>query len=599
MIRLVIGCTQSLVASTLRRSVRATCLLAALLVLVACDQGYDSSRIDVVGNQANASLNPPSFLQTRNIVRQNLVVEITIDGQTFEGTPDQNGEYVLQITRPVNSSTMVTVVWLEIIGDIRLPLARASKLLNVGSEASPASLEFASSEFDREQDDLDNDGYSNYTERQLDDGTSFANPDVPEFPPGIVNLGVELSLPQGLAGASSEIRAAVDAQATIRGLQVPLSREGDLWRGTMTVTENTTPLITVNFFDTAERAVTLAFKARSQAVGVGGAIAIFLADAYETEQYNDDGDGFSNIVEIVNGTDPRNSSDPGAPVADAGADVTITSGASVTLNGSGSSESTAAIVNYRWSEGGRVLGSGVSLVVPGLSVGEHVIELLVTDDLGLTDTDTVTVTVAPVPVPNQLPTANAGADQTIVSGASVTLDGSGSSDPDGTIASYAWTEGGVQRGNVVKPVVTGLSVGTHVITLQVTDDDGDTGTDTVTITVTAAPVPNESPEADAGTDQTIVSGASVTLDGSGSSDPDGTIASYAWTEGSVQRGNVVKPVVSGLSVGTHVITLQVTDDDGDTDTDTVTITVTAAPVPNESPEADAGASQTSAIVVNR
>src|SRR5215467_6507558 len=44
------------------------------------------------------------------------------------------------------------------------------------------------------------------------------------------------------------------------------------------------------------------------------------------------------------------------------------------------------------------------------------------------------------PPVNILPTANAGSNQTVISGAAVTLDGSASSDSDGTIASYAWTQ---------------------------------------------------------------------------------------------------------------------------------------------------------------
>ena len=291
--------------------IRAIIFTASLLLLSACEQGSDSSRIDVDSNQASMSLNAPLFLQTRNIVRQNLVVEIIIDGETFEGTPDENEGFVLQITRPANSSTMVTVIWLEIIGDIRLPLARASKELIIGSETSPVSLEFASSEFDREQDDLDDDDYSNYTERLSGDGDAYADPSVPENPPGIVNLNVVLAMPQGMVNASAEIRAAVDARVEIKDISLPLSREGDVWRGTMAVSEDTTPVITVTFFDTTERRVRIADKARSQAVG-SGTTATFGAEEYETESYNDDGDAFSNIVEIANGTNPRDASDPPA-----------------------------------------------------------------------------------------------------------------------------------------------------------------------------------------------------------------------------------------------------------------------------------------------
>jgi hypothetical protein len=66
---------------------------------------------------------------------------------------------------------------------------------------------------------------------------------------------------------------------------------------------------------------------------------------------------------------------------------------------------------------------------------------------------------------------------------SVTLDGSGSTDTDGTIVSYEWREGTEVIGST--PVITpSLTLGTHVITLTVTDNDGMQGTDTVSVEVT-------------------------------------------------------------------------------------------------------------------
>ena len=59
----------------------------------------------------------------------------------------------------------------------------------------------------------------------------------------------------------------------------------------------------------------------------------------------------------------------------------------------------------------------------------------------------------------------------------VTLDGSASSDCDGSIASYEWREGGTSIGTGATPAVW-LAVGTHTLTLEVTDDDGDSATDT-------------------------------------------------------------------------------------------------------------------------
>lgn len=92
---------------------------------------------------------------------------------------------------------------------------------------------------------------------------------------------------------------------------------------------------------------------------------------------------------------------------------------------------------------------------------------------------------------NQLPVADAGPDQTVsdsdgVAGESVTLDGSGSSDPDGSIVSYEWTEGTTSLGSG-ETLPVDLGDGTHTITLTVTDDDGATASDDVVITVEAPP----------------------------------------------------------------------------------------------------------------
>jgi len=132
-------------------------------------------------------------------------------------------------------------------------------------------------------------------------------------------------------------------------------------------------------------------------------------------------------------------------------------------------------------------------------------------------------------------------------------------------------------------------------TLRVFEDDPEdievsavVGERIETITVTKTLIePNSPPVADAGEDQQIEcaseSGAMVTLDGSGSSDPDSTegtnddIVSFEWFEffGAAEETLLGEGEMLGveLSSGSHVITLKVTDSEGETDTDEVTIDV--------------------------
>jgi hypothetical protein len=180
---------------------------------------------------------------------------------------------------------------------------------------------------------------------------------------------------------------------------------------------------------------------------------------------------------------------------------------------------------------------------------------------------------------NQPLIANAGQDQNVADADNdgteqVTLDGSNSSDPDGTIVSYIWKENGAEIANGATPTV-GLSVGSHDISLTVINNNGADANDAVVITI--SPYGNQPLIANAGQDQNVADADNdgteqVTLDGSNSSDPDGTIVSYIWNENGVDIANGATPTV-GLSVGSHNISLIVTDNEGAEDTDTVVITI--------------------------
>ncbi len=102
-----------------------------------------------------------------------------------------------------------------------------------------------------------------------------------------------------------------------------------------------------------------------------------------------------------------------------------------------------------------------------------------------------------------------------------------------------------------------------------TDSDGDGIPDCID--------PGDPPVADAGEDTEVFvpPGAfrDVVLDGTGSTDPDGTVVGYTWT-GSPDPDDIAQPTVN-LPAGLHTFSLVVTDNDGnDSDPDTVTITVT-------------------------
>lgn len=74
--------------------------------------------------------------------------------------------------------------------------------------------------------------------------------------------------------------------------------------------------------------------------------------------------------------------------------------------------------------------------------------------------------------PPQAPIADAGPDRTAPAGETILLDGSGSTDPDGTLVSYVWTlAGGQVIGTGGSAFYTSETEGNEIVTLTVTDDD--------------------------------------------------------------------------------------------------------------------------------
>ncbi|WP_116449772.1 PKD domain-containing protein [Blastococcus litoris] len=153
------------------------------------------------------------------------------------------------------------------------------------------------------------------------------------------------------------------------------------------------------------------------------------------------------------------------------------------------------------------------------------------------------------------------------------FDAASSLDTDGTIASYAWDFGDQTSGTGATAQHTYAQAGTYTVRLTVTDDKGATGTTTRQVTATAPRV-NEAPTA---AFTTAVTDLAVRVDGSGSADTDGTIASYAWDFGDQASGTGATAQHTYAQAGTYTVRLTVTDDKGATGTTTRQVTVTDPP----------------------
>jgi hypothetical protein len=280
-------------------------------------------------------------------------------------------------------------------------------------------------------------------------------------------------------------------------------------------------------------------------------------------------------------------------------------GATVTLNGSGSTDADGNALTYQWSFASVPVGSAATLISPTTikptfivdKAGDYVVRLIVNDGTVNSTQATVTITTA-----NTTPVANAGPNQTAAAGSTITLNGSGSTDVDGNPLTYDWFFMSVPTGSLAtfsnptaaKPTFVADKAGQYVAQLIVNDGTVNSMPDTVTITTTGA---NTAPVASAGPDQTVPAGSTVQLDGSASKDADGNALRYQWALTVKPTGS--KAVLSNATTmmasfnadvaGQYVAQLIVNDGMVNSTPDTVALTTLGGNTP---PAANAGPDQT-------
>jgi hypothetical protein len=282
-----------------------------------------------------------------------------------------------------------------------------------------------------------------------------------------------------------------------------------------------------------------------------------------------------------------NSTRPLKPVADAGTSQTVPVNVLVQLDGSRSASPGGGLLTYQWTLVSRPAGSASTLnngtvanptFTPDTTGSPYVLRLVVNDGVSDSDFDEVTITAIGVNVP---PVAYAGPNQNVLKGSQVFLDanqnqdGKWTYDADGDSVTYAWSIVSTPNGSAATlsdshaartDFVADLA-GAYVFGLMVYDGEDYSDLSYVTITAYETPGQNAPPVADAGPNQRVLTGASVTLDGGGSYDANGDPLTYTWTILSIPADSHAvlsnlhagRPTFTADVSGSYVFTLRVSD----------------------------------------
>jgi hypothetical protein len=280
-----------------------------------------------------------------------------------------------------------------------------------------------------------------------------------------------------------------------------------------------------------------------------------------------------------------------APVANAGPNQTVNVNSTVQLDGSGSTDANGLPLTYQWSlihvpQGSNAALSSATVVKPTFTAdtpGTYMAQLIVNNGTLSSAASVVTITTNTV----QAPTANAGPTQTVAFNSVVQLAGSGT-DPQNLPLTFKWVFNQKPNGSnatlssatIANPTFVADKTGTFILQLTVNNGFLDSAPSTVMISTTCT-----QPIANPGQAQTVTVGATVTLDGSGSSDACHDSLLYSWTLMAKPQGSnaaltnptTVSPTFVADLAGPYVVQLIV--DNTFQKSTPVTVTITAVPQP--------------------
>ncbi len=246
-----------------------------------------------------------------------------------------------------------------------------------------------------------------------------------------------------------------------------------------------------------------------------------------------------------------------APVADAGRDMTVCANTQVLFDGSQSWDVDGVVNSFLWDFGDGVLGGGAKPTHIYAEPGIYPVKLVITGDPAGTCDDTNTAELS-VTV-KESPESSFTGPSVVSVGEVAAFDGSASKDIGGKIVSWYWDFGDGNSATGMTAEHAYRKSGQYAVKLTIKTD---TVSECNTVTAENTVVVNAPPLAAAGEDKFVGTDEIVIFDGSGSSDPDGSIVSYEWNFGDGETASGVQARHLYRNGGQYPVTLKVTDDTG-------------------------------------
>ncbi|MBM3276631.1 MAG: SUMF1/EgtB/PvdO family nonheme iron enzyme [Candidatus Handelsmanbacteria bacterium] len=281
------------------------------------------------------------------------------------------------------------------------------------------------------------------------------------------------------------------------------------------------------------------------------------------------------------------------PQAAAGPDQTLALGQQVLLDGSESADPEGGALTYQWTaaENNPVslpLAHTARLSLSPAQPGHYRFYLRVSDGerQSLPDSVDITITAAP----NRPPLAEAGLpalSYNLDTPAPLPLDGSASTDPDGNSLTFRWQvlsapqDVTLADSAAVQTTFTPGVSGEYRFRLTVSDGQDSTSDETAVVVRLAG-----IPRAQAGPDQEVFPGITVTLDASASADPEGDTLVFRWELLSgpqvfLSGPSSPQPTFIPNEVGTYLFVVEVQDPEGQLDRDEVAVAVSVRVYPEQ------------------